>query len=171
VQEGCKIRRIYGILGYTRRDKLFIFVSVGVFHPLSRRIVSTTHAPLRAVKIRGLLIILSGAPDYQVRLSLWRGWLRWFKTRKHLVRATSREWARRATQHKEATRRTGSVRLKRVSRHVYPTLSSVVLPTMTATRSRNRLRPSESRTSMSWLPGRSANFFALSILSAKPPST
>jgi hypothetical protein len=48
-------------LGYTRRDKLFIFVSVGVFHPLSRRIVSTTHAPLRAVKIRGLLIILSGA--------------------------------------------------------------------------------------------------------------
>jgi hypothetical protein len=40
---------------------LFIFVSVGVFHPLSRRIVSTTHAPLRAVKIRGLLIILSGA--------------------------------------------------------------------------------------------------------------
>jgi hypothetical protein len=41
---------------------LFIFVSVGVFHPLSRRIVSTTHAPLRAVKIRGLL------PFYQERL-------------------------------------------------------------------------------------------------------
>jgi hypothetical protein len=47
VQEGCKIRRTYGIFGYTRRDKLFIFVGVGVFHPLSRRIVSTTHAPLR----------------------------------------------------------------------------------------------------------------------------
>jgi hypothetical protein len=30
--------------------------------PLSRRIVSTTHAPLRAVKIRGLL------PFYQERL-------------------------------------------------------------------------------------------------------
>jgi hypothetical protein len=51
---------MYGILGYNRRRKLFIFVSVGVFHPLSRRIVSTTHAPLRALKIRGLLIILSG---------------------------------------------------------------------------------------------------------------
>src|SRR5437899_7037131 len=47
VQEGCKIRLTYGIFGYTRRDKLFIFVGVGVFHPLSRRIVSTTHAPLR----------------------------------------------------------------------------------------------------------------------------
>jgi hypothetical protein len=47
VQEGCKIRRTYGIFGYTRRDKLFIFVGVGSFHPLSRRIVSTTHAPLR----------------------------------------------------------------------------------------------------------------------------
>ena len=31
--------------------------------PLSRRIVSTTHAPLRAVKVRGLLIILSGAEN------------------------------------------------------------------------------------------------------------
>jgi hypothetical protein len=67
VQEGCKIRRIYGIFDYNRQRKLFIFVRVGYFHPLSRRIVSTTHAPLRAVKIRGLLIILSGAPDYQVR--------------------------------------------------------------------------------------------------------
>ena len=37
VQEGCKIRRTYGIFGYTRRDKLFIFVGVGVFRPLSRR--------------------------------------------------------------------------------------------------------------------------------------
>jgi hypothetical protein len=37
VQEGCKIRRTYGIFGYTRRDKLFTFVSVGVFYPLSRR--------------------------------------------------------------------------------------------------------------------------------------
>jgi hypothetical protein len=27
VQEGCKIRRTYRIFGYTRRDKLFIFVS------------------------------------------------------------------------------------------------------------------------------------------------
>jgi hypothetical protein len=36
--------------------------------PLSRRIVSTTHAPLRAVKIRGLLIILSGAArDQELR--------------------------------------------------------------------------------------------------------
>ena len=32
--------------------------------PLSRRIVSTTHAPLRAVKIRGLLTILSGAANF-----------------------------------------------------------------------------------------------------------
>src|SRR5437879_13857936 len=47
VQEGCKIRLTYGIFGYTQRDKLFIFVGVGVCHPLSRRIVSTTHAPLR----------------------------------------------------------------------------------------------------------------------------
>src|SRR6266446_1096977 len=47
VQEGRKIRPTYGIFGYTRRDKLFIFVGVGVFHPLSRRIVSTTHALLR----------------------------------------------------------------------------------------------------------------------------
>lgn len=34
----CKIRRTYGIFGYNRQRKLFIFVSVGVFHPLSRRI-------------------------------------------------------------------------------------------------------------------------------------
>jgi hypothetical protein len=47
VQEGCKIRRIDGNLGYNRQAKLFIFVSVGVLSPLSRRIVSTTHAPLR----------------------------------------------------------------------------------------------------------------------------
>src|SRR6476661_2535011 len=39
--------------------------------PLSRRIVSTTHAPLRAVKIRGLLIILSGARKITAR--------RWFR--------------------------------------------------------------------------------------------
>src|SRR5258706_12376784 len=50
MQEGCKIRRTYRIFGYTRRDKFFIFVGVGVFHPLSRRIVSTTHAPLRVQK-------------------------------------------------------------------------------------------------------------------------
>jgi hypothetical protein len=31
VQEGCKIRHTYSILGYTRRDKLFLFVGVGVF--------------------------------------------------------------------------------------------------------------------------------------------
>jgi hypothetical protein len=31
VQEGCKIRHTYSILDYTRRDKLFLFVGVGVF--------------------------------------------------------------------------------------------------------------------------------------------
>jgi len=40
VQEGCKIRRTYGIFGYNRRDKLFIFVGVEVFDPLSRRVVA-----------------------------------------------------------------------------------------------------------------------------------
>ncbi len=42
-----KIRRTYGVFGYSRRDQFFIFVGVGVFHPLSRRIVSTNHAALR----------------------------------------------------------------------------------------------------------------------------
>jgi len=32
------------IFGYTRRDKLFIFVGVGVFHPLSRRAVQSSSA-------------------------------------------------------------------------------------------------------------------------------
>src|SRR5579871_388445 len=73
--------------------------------PLSRRIVSTTHAPLRAVKIRGLLIILSGAQDHRAAV---------FQS----------------------------------SVFVYPTFSSVVLPTSTATFSRNKLRPSESRNSI-----------------------
>ena len=45
VQEGCKIRRTYGIFGYTRRDKLFIFVGVGVFHPLSRRFLAASGEP------------------------------------------------------------------------------------------------------------------------------
>ena len=40
MQEGCKICCTYGIFGYTRRDKLFIFVGVGVFHPLLRRFFS-----------------------------------------------------------------------------------------------------------------------------------
>jgi len=45
VQEGCrKIRRMCGIFSYTLDCKSFIFVSVGIFYPLSRRIVSTTHA-------------------------------------------------------------------------------------------------------------------------------
>jgi len=63
-----------GIFGYTRRDKLFIFVGVGVFHPLSRRIVLTTHAPLRAVKIRGLLTILSGAANFAGAAQRRPGW-------------------------------------------------------------------------------------------------
>jgi hypothetical protein len=42
VQEGSKIRRTYGSFGYTRRDKLFIFVGVGVFHPLSRRFLASS---------------------------------------------------------------------------------------------------------------------------------
>ena len=50
--KGAKFARTSSIFGYTRRDKLFIFVGVGVFHPLSRRIVSTTHAPLRKSVVR-----------------------------------------------------------------------------------------------------------------------
>jgi hypothetical protein len=46
-RKGAKFARTYGIFAYTRRDKLFIFVGVGSFHPLSRRIVSTTHSTLR----------------------------------------------------------------------------------------------------------------------------
>src|SRR4030081_1582015 len=42
----CTISRSLEV-SWDRRDKLFILVGVGVFHPLSRRIVSTTHAPLR----------------------------------------------------------------------------------------------------------------------------
>ena len=45
MQEGCKIRRTYGIFGYTRRDKLFIFVGVGVFHPLIARLVQVSGNP------------------------------------------------------------------------------------------------------------------------------
>jgi hypothetical protein len=97
--------------------------------PLSRRIVSTTHAPLRAVKIRGLLI-------YFIRCGKDHG-----------------------------------AAVVPLGVFIYPTFSSVVLPTSTATFSRNKLRPSESRNSISWVPGRSANFLAFSTLSAKPPST
>ena len=33
------------VFGYTRRDKLFIFVGVGVFHPLSRRFLASSGEP------------------------------------------------------------------------------------------------------------------------------
>ncbi|SRR5258707_10870379 len=49
-----KIRRINGTFGYNRQIKWFVCNCVGQYDSLSRRIVSTTHAPLRAVKIRGL---------------------------------------------------------------------------------------------------------------------
>jgi hypothetical protein len=52
VQEGCKIRRTYGIFGYTRRDKLFIFLDVGVFHPLSRRFLSGEPGSFERVETR-----------------------------------------------------------------------------------------------------------------------
>ena len=36
MHKGCEIRRTYGIFSYARRDKLSIFVGVGVFDPKVR---------------------------------------------------------------------------------------------------------------------------------------